>query len=159
MDTIDKRETLRMFSNGMFILTSRSGVRYGAAVVAWLSQASFRPPLVMAAIRKESRVFECLLQSGVAAIHVLSAEQEEIAQKFFAPTKVVPGLINDEPFVKGQTSAPILQNLPAYLECRLQQVVETGGDHAVVVLEVVAAKCRKEVRPLTVANSPWHYGG
>ena len=65
-----------MFSNGMFILTSRSGVRYGAAVVAWLSQASFRPPLVMAAVRKGSRVFECLLQSGVAAIHVLGADQE-----------------------------------------------------------------------------------
>jgi flavin reductase (DIM6/NTAB) family NADH-FMN oxidoreductase RutF len=159
MDAPDKREALRTLSNGLYIVTSSSGECYGAAVVAWLSQVSFEPPLVMAAIRKKSKLLECLLQSGVAAIHVLSAEQEDIAQKFFAPTKIAVGLINGEPFVKGQTSAPILQNLSVYMECRFQQVLETGGDHAIVVLEVVAAKCRKEVRPLTVADSPWHYGG
>jgi flavin reductase (DIM6/NTAB) family NADH-FMN oxidoreductase RutF len=159
MNEVDKRETLRMVSNGLFILTSRSGATYGAAVVAWLSQASFRPPLLMVAIRKQCRVLECLLQSGAAAIHILGSEQEEIAEKFFAPTKVSSQMINGEPFVNGQTCAPILQNLPAYLECRLDNVVETGGDHVVVILEVVAAKRCKEERPLMVANSPWHYAG
>jgi hypothetical protein len=33
------------------------------------------------------------------------------------------------------------------------------GDHAVVVMEVVEAECRGDVRPLTVAASPWEYGG
>jgi len=159
MNEVDKRETLRMVPNGLFILTSRSGATCGAAVVAWLSQASFRPPLLMAAIRRQSRVLECLLQSGAAAIHILGTEQEEIAQKFFAPTKASSHMINGEPFTNGDTSAPILQNLPAYLECCLDQVVEIGGDHVVVILEVVAAKCRREVQSLTVANSPWQYGG
>jgi flavin reductase (DIM6/NTAB) family NADH-FMN oxidoreductase RutF len=113
----------------------------------------------MAAIPRHSRILGCLLQSGAAAIHFLGTEQKEIAEKFLAPTRVSSHMINGEPFTDGQTSAPILQNLPAYLECRLDQIVETGGDHVVVVLEVVAAKRRKEIRPLMVANSPWHYGG
>jgi len=154
MNEVDKRETLRMVPNGL-----RSGATCGAAVVAWLSQASFKPQLIMASIRRQSRVLECLRQSGAAAIHILGTEQEEIAQKFFAPTKVSSQIINGEPFINGDTSAPILQNLPAYLECCLEQIVETGGDHVVVILEVVAAKRRKEVRPLMVTNSPWHYGG
>lgn len=46
-----KRKTLRMLSNGMYVITSSSGERYGAATVTWVSQASFKPPLVMAADR------------------------------------------------------------------------------------------------------------
>lgn len=33
------------------------------------------------------------------------------------------------------------------------------GDHAVVVLEVVAAERHGDLQPLTVAASPWEYGG
>lgn len=126
MDEVDKRKTLRMFSNGMYIVTSQSGDCYGAATVTWLSQVSFRPPLVMAAIRKDSSVFQCLSRSRVAAIHVLGADQKEIAQKFFTPTRVSQGLINGEPFVQGETSAPVLHGLPAHVECRVHQVFETG---------------------------------
>jgi len=28
-----------------------------------------------------------------------------------------------------------------------------------VVLEVLEAGCREQVRPLTIADSPWEYGG
>ena len=39
-----------MLSHGVYVLTSRSEDRYGAATVTWVSQASFKPPLVMAAV-------------------------------------------------------------------------------------------------------------
>jgi len=50
-------------------------------------------------------------------------------------------------------------NAPAYLECRVRNCVQTEGDHVVVVLEVVEAESRLAVQPLTVAESPWEYGG
>src|SRR5260221_8773374 len=59
----------------------------------------------------------------------------------------------------GKTTAPVLPNLPAYIECQVEQIVETDGDHAVVILRVVEAECRERVRPLTIAESPWEYGG
>ncbi|MCI3952948.1 MAG: hypothetical protein K0R53_2446, partial [Burkholderiales bacterium] len=37
-----------MLSHGVYVLTSRSAERYGAATVTWVSQASFKPPLLMA---------------------------------------------------------------------------------------------------------------
>jgi len=49
--------------------------------------------------------------------------------------------------------------LPAHIECRVERIVETDGDHAVVILQVVEADCREQVRPLTIADSPWEYGG
>ena len=60
MDARARKQTLRSLSNGMYIVTSAAGPQYGAATVTWLSQASFRPPLVMAAIRPDSNVFKCL---------------------------------------------------------------------------------------------------
>ena len=159
MDAQAKKKALRMFSNGMYVLTSRSGDCYGAATVTWVSQASFKPPLLMTAVRRDSNVYRCLAESRVAAIHVLAADQKEIAQKFFAPTTASAGMINGEPFVDGKTTAPVLRNTPAHVECRVQQIFDDLGDHSIVILEVVEAEFRREARPLTIGESPWEYGG
>ena len=158
MDAISRKRTLRLLSNGLYVITSASGPRFGAATVTWLSQASFTPPLVMAAIRPDSNVFACLAESGSAAVHVLDATQRHIAQKFFAPTTVAGSTINGEAFRVGLTGAPILQNGHAYFECRIRQMVALG-DHTVVLMEVVEAQYARECHPLTVSASPWAYGG
>jgi flavin reductase (DIM6/NTAB) family NADH-FMN oxidoreductase RutF len=158
MDVATRKRTLRLLSNGMYVITSSCGDRHGAATVTWISQASFKPPLVMAAIRPSSNVFRCLVESGVAAVHILDAGQKEMAQRFFSPTRVENETINGEPFAPGVTRAPVLQNASAYFECRVRQIV-TLGDHAVVIMEVVDAECRRDLSPLTVAESPWAYGG
>lgn len=158
MDSRIRKHTLRMLSNGMYVVTSSSGARHGAATVTWLSQASFKPPLVMAAIRPESNVFRCLAESGVAVVHILDRDQQDMAQRFFSPTRVVDDTINGEPFVPGITHAPVLKNARAYFECVVRQMCALG-DHTVVVMEVVEAACRGEASPLTVAASPWQYGG
>jgi flavin reductase (DIM6/NTAB) family NADH-FMN oxidoreductase RutF len=158
MDVRTRKRTLRLLSNGIYVVTSSSGPAHGAATVTWLSQASFKPPLVMAAIRPDSNVFKCLAESGVAAVHILDDDQQDMASRFFSPTKVVDHTINGEPFVPGLTGAPILQSAAAYFECAVRHIF-TLGDHAVVVMEVVEAECRGDVHPLTVTESPWEYGG
>jgi flavin reductase (DIM6/NTAB) family NADH-FMN oxidoreductase RutF len=159
MDPLKKRRALRSFTNGVYILTSKSGDRYGAGTVTWVSQASFKPPLVMAAVRKESNAFQCLSQSHVAAIHVLRSGQENLAQSFFTPTVAAEGKINGEPFTDKVTAAPVLTSVPAYVECRVRQIIEGQGDHAIVIMEVVEAEFREQFRPLTIRESPWEYGG
>jgi flavin reductase (DIM6/NTAB) family NADH-FMN oxidoreductase RutF len=159
MDAKVKQKTLRLLSNGVYVLTSRSGDCYGAATVSWVSQVSFKPPLVMAALRRESNVFKCLAQSGIAALHIVADGQHEVARTFFFPTRANCTTINGEPFAPGRTAAPILASLPAHIECRVEQIVDTEGDHALVILQVVEAGLREEVRPLTMAQTPWNYGG
>ncbi|MBZ5605071.1 MAG: flavin reductase family protein [Acidobacteriia bacterium] len=154
-----RRRVLRLISNGMYILTSRCGDDFGAATITWLSQASFKPPLLVAAIRENSNVFRCLLKSRTAAVHILGCDQKDVAQKFFFPTKAVENEINGEPFRDGSLGVPVLANTPAHIECRLVRSMSDFGDHALVVLEVVEAECRASVRPLTIADSPWEYGG
>lgn len=159
MDAKVRQKTLRMLSNGVYVLTSRSEDRYGAATVSWVSQVSFKPPLIMVAVRRQSNVFKCLAQSRIAALHIVAVGQHETARRFFFPTRANCTTINGEPFAQGRTAAPILANLPAHVECQVERIVDTEGDHAVVILQVVEAECREPVRPLTIAETPWQYGG
>ncbi len=159
MNVAAKKTTLRMFTNGVYILTSRHDEEIGAATVTWVSQASFTPPLLTVAVRPTNSVFRCLAKSAVAVLHVLGHHQTDLAKKFFTPTAVQDDTINGEPFSHGAMRAPILSNAPAYLECTVRQIVDQGSDHAVVILEVVDAVCRERVRPLTMADTPWEYGG
>jgi len=162
MTSVDKKirqKTLRMLSNGVYVLTSCTEDRYGAATVTWVSQVSFKPPLIMAAVRRESNVFRCLSASGNAVLHIVGDEQQEIARRFFYPTLAEPGTINGEPFAQGRNNAPVLANLPAYVECRVERILDAEGDHAMVILGVVEAECGDPMRPLTVADATWEYGG
>ena len=159
MDAKVRQKTLRLLTNGVYVLTSRVNGHCGAATVTWVSQVSFKPPLIMAAVRQESNVFKCLAESRVAALHIVGNGQQEIAHRFFFPTAAGSGTINGEPVVEGRTTAPVLANLPAHLECQVERIVDTDGDHAVVILRVVEAECREPVQPLTMADTPWQYGG
>ena len=158
MDAKVRRKTLRMLSNGVYVLTSRANGHSGAATVTWVSQVSFKPPLVMVAVQPGSNVFQCLAESRVAALHIVGEGQQEIAHRFFFPTDAAGDTINGEPVVEGRTTAPILVRLPAHFECEVEKIVENGGDHAMVILRPVEAEF-SEVRPLTIAATPWEYGG
>ena len=113
----------------------------------------------MVALRKRSNILKCVGESRVAALHVLAKNQKDIAQKFFAPSRTSGATLNGEAFFEGKTSAPILKNLPAYIECRVLDIREEYGDHAIVVLEVVEVQLTEHIDPLTVSDSPWEYGG
>jgi flavin reductase (DIM6/NTAB) family NADH-FMN oxidoreductase RutF len=159
MDPSTRKKTLRLLSNGVYIITSRHGDHFGAATITWVSQASFKPPLLMAALRRDSNVFQCLSRSRIAAIHIVNINQQAIAQRFFSPTDAGAETINGHPYYSGKTSAPILRDLGAYVECRVRRILDDEGDHALVILEVLEAECRAPLQPLTIQESPWEYGG
>src|SRR2546427_12840093 len=114
MDPESRRKTLRMLSNGLYVMTSRHGERCGAATVTWVSQASFRPPLLMAAVRPDSNVFACLRDSGVAAVHILGLGQVDLARRFFAPAPAGGGGVDGGPGRDGGTGGPVLGDAPGY---------------------------------------------
>jgi flavin reductase (DIM6/NTAB) family NADH-FMN oxidoreductase RutF len=92
-------------------------------------------------------------------VHILGAHQEDLARKFLSTTKSGTGLLNGEPFTDGKTMSPILVNAPAYVECSVRHIFDTGGDHGLVILEVVEAEFRTDAPPLLIAGTHWHYGG
>ncbi|MDR5695975.1 MAG: flavin reductase family protein [Armatimonadota bacterium] len=160
MDPEAKKQTLRLLTYGLYILTAADKGEVVAGTVNWLSQASFAPPLVMVAVKRDSRLHALIEGSRAFAVNILGANQKEIASAFFRPSQVENGRINGYPFEPGpQTAAPLLIDLPAWFEARVTDTVKRG-DHTVFVAEVINAGLRDlQAKPLEMWDTGWYYGG
>ena len=136
----DARKTvLRMIPYGLFILTSQDkGGQVTAAAVNWVTQTSFKPPLVAVAVRQDSFTHQVIQASGVFALNALGKGQPAAAFAFFKPTIREGMTLSGEPFHFGETGSPILDSAVGWVECRLAGTLAVG-DHTIFAGEVVAA--------------------
>lgn len=160
MDPAIKAQVLRKMTYGMWVLTAAAGDDLEGSTVTWVSQASFTPPLLMVGIRAGTHLHEVVEKSGAFALHLLEADQKEIAGGFTKPTKVGGGQIGGFAFRKGaSTGSPILERFSSWLEARVTDVVKRG-DHSVFIAEVVGAGMTDpSAKPLELSSTPWYYGG
>jgi flavin reductase (DIM6/NTAB) family NADH-FMN oxidoreductase RutF len=142
----DARKTvLRMIPYGLFILTSQDkGGQIAAAAVNWVTQTSFKPPLVAVAVRQDSFAHQLIQESGVFALNALGKNQPATAFAFFKPTIREGMTLSGETFHFGETGSPILESALGYVECRVAGSLAVG-DHTIFAGEVVAAGLNQAV--------------
>jgi flavin reductase (DIM6/NTAB) family NADH-FMN oxidoreductase RutF len=133
----------RALLHGVYILTSRDSERSNGMTAAWISQVSFRPLLVSAAVAPERYTHELIERSGYFAINALYEGQAELARNFgFRSGRKVDKFQNvaHHPAANG---SPVLDEAAAYLECRVMDRV-TVGDHTLFIGEVVDGALLKD---------------
>jgi flavin reductase (DIM6/NTAB) family NADH-FMN oxidoreductase RutF len=139
MDPNAKKTALRMIPYGLFVLTAQGkDGSIAAATVNWVTQASFTPPLVVVGVKADSGAHALIKDAGAFALNILGKGQQAAAFAFFKPANRDGSRINGEPFHPGSSGAPILDSVPAFVECTLVEILEKG-DHSIVVGEVVDA--------------------
>ena len=155
-----KRRVLRKLPYGMYVMTASAGGRIAASTLTWLSQCSFRPPLVMIGVQAQSGIHEAVEKSGAIAVNILGEGQAKIAESFFRPVAVEGNRLGGLAFEPGpSTGAPLLTDLPAWFEARVTDTVRRG-DHTVFVAEVINVGLRVEAAPpLLLSSTLWNYGG
>jgi flavin reductase (DIM6/NTAB) family NADH-FMN oxidoreductase RutF len=158
MDEQAKKKALRMIPYGLFLLTAKNGEDVSCATVNWLTQTSFKPPLVAVAIKKDSHPYETVKAAGHFAINVLGASQKDVAVEFFGTVKPEGNKLGSVTFRPGATGAPIIDQTPAYWECKVVQVIEQG-DHHIFLGEVVEAGINHDENPLLLKDTGFNYGG
>ena len=159
MDEAAKKQALRMIPYGLFVLTAKNGEDVASATVNWVTQTSFKPPLVAVGIKAETHPYETVKAAGSFAINVLNADQKDVAQAFFMTVKPEGNQLGPVTFRPGTTGSPIFNESPAYWECKVIDVVE-HGDHHIFVGEVVEAGVAENPSPaLLMRDTGWNYGG
>ena len=160
MDEEIKRRVLRKLPYGMYIMTAAAAGKVAASTLTWLSQCSFRPPLVMVGVQKGSQMHAMVEAAGSLAVGVLADGQEKIAETFFRPVPVEGDRLGGFRFRPGTvTGAPLLLDLPAWFEARVTDSVHRG-DHSVFVAEVVDAGLHDaDAAALLLSRTRWNYGG
>jgi len=160
VDAQAKKTALRAINYGLYVLTAIDGEEVGAAGVNWLTQASFEPPLIVAAVKSDSDSHAIIERTGAFAVNVLAEDQLDVGKAFFRTTKVEGDTLNGYRFEPGpETGAPLLVDLPYWFEVRVTDTVPRG-DHTVFVAEVVNAGVRDEsATPLLLRTTGMNYGG
>ena len=157
MDEKSRKQALRMISYGVYVLTSKMQDDYCAATVTWVSQASFDPPLISVCIKGDSASYTIVKSRGEFLLHLLGEDQKDLAASFFKQTSLENGFINDNKY-QLQDNLPLLNGVPAYLQCRVLEILE-NGDHPLFLAEVKNAVVQKTFKPLELRTTGWNYGG
>lgn len=143
--TPDFRSALGMFATGVTIVTARSaqGVLVGLTANSFNS-VSLEPPLVLWSLSHASSSMAAFSQGTHYAIHVLAADQKELAMQF---SKRGTDRWAGVEFTEGVSGAPVIAGAAATFECfSRSRYVE--GDHTIFIGEVEACSHRADVRPL-----------
>ncbi len=153
-----KKSTLLMIPYGLYILGAKNGSDYAAGTVNWVTQTSFKPPLLAMGVKADSGLYSVLKASGQFALSYLASGQKNMAFAFFKPTSVDGDTINGQKFETHETGAPIISEAAAWVEGRIVGTVEQG-DHHVFVGEVTNAATNSEANLLTLEECGVKYGG
>lgn len=165
MDEAAKKHTLRLIPYALYLVGARERVAKGpeglnAFVGSWVTQCSFKPPLVAFGLKHGTRSHAMIKDSGVFVLNLLASDQKDVAQRFFKDVAVDATTMGGLEYRLGATGAPVFPGLAAFVECRVVAFHEDGGDHDIVVGEVVEAGVhRPDAQPLTHGETGWHYGG
>ncbi|MFD3657732.1 flavin reductase family protein [Streptomyces sp. NPDC058620] len=129
----------RHWATGVAVLTTCSGEDVYAKTVSSFCTLSLSPLLVSVAVHRHSPVVAAVRASARFAVSVLGEHQEAIATRFAAPgAGHALGFFTHAPMRVESTGAPVLEDSPAWFDCRLHTVLP-GGDHSILVGRVTAA--------------------
>src|SRR2546422_202398 len=136
MDANAKKTALRMIPYGLYVLTAQGkDGRVAAATVNWVTQTAFEPPLLVVGVKADSGAHSLIKESKAFALNILGKDHKDVAFTFFKPLEREGNTIGGQPFRTGSFGAPILEKVPAFVECALVETIEKG-DHSIFVGEV-----------------------
>lgn len=157
------KEALKRIPYGFYAITSRNGDDVNVMVANWLTQASFTPRLMVLGLQKKAYTHGVIRQGGVFAINIFNAEDQEALMGFTKGRAKNPEKMAEATYTPGkETGCPVLHGAAAYLECKVVQMVDVGGDHDILVGEVVGAEILKEGQvtdTITLPHIGWSYAG
>jgi 3-hydroxy-9,10-secoandrosta-1,3,5(10)-triene-9,17-dione monooxygenase reductase component len=145
VDAATFRHALGRFPSGVTVVTVRGddGRDYGMTVSAFAS-LSLAPPLVLVCIGDDATIAGAVAAAGHFAVSVLSQDQESLARRF-ADTSA--DRFAGKAVARGVGGLALLDGAVAHLQCEIV-ARHRGGDHTIVVGEVIAASTVEGGRPL-----------
>ncbi len=158
------KTALKLMPYGFYAITSKTASDENAMVANWVTQASFSPRLLALGIQNDCHSYGLIKEGQVFTVNIFQEADQEAMMPFTKsrakkPDKMIEATYTAAP----ETGCPVLEGATAYIECRVQQIVETGGDHDIVIGECVNAGILKENSTvedtLSLVKIGWSYAG
>jgi flavin reductase (DIM6/NTAB) family NADH-FMN oxidoreductase RutF len=152
IDATAFRKALGQFASGVTVITtSHEGTPFGMTASAFTS-VSLDPPLILFCADKRARSGTMVGPAGIFAVNILGENQRDFSDLFAGKGT------DDERSEKlaqigrvAETGAPILPDVVAWLDCRVDRTID-AGDHFIYIGLVLASGTLGDTRPLLY----WH---
>ena len=144
-DARDYRSALGTFATGVTVITtmSDSGAPVGFTANSF-SSVSLEPPLLLFCLDRGSYSFGHFSKTKTFAVNVLTDRQEDVSAHFARPSEDKWRHVGYDLCSVG---CPVFADALAVFEC-VTHAVHDGGDHIIVVGEVVQFSHKADVDPL-----------
>lgn len=158
MDEALKKEALRLFTYGLYAVTTGDATEWNAFTANWVSQVSFDPPLIVVSVENASVSLPLIRRTGHFAVNVFSAEQRDLAGKLGKSFAKHPEKLSELRAGTGTTGCPVLLDTAAWVECRVESEL-AAGDSTLVLGRVVGADVLRREEPLTMLAAGFKHAG
>jgi flavin reductase (DIM6/NTAB) family NADH-FMN oxidoreductase RutF len=140
------KQAMRVYPQGVTVVTMTGPSGPIGLTVSSFTSVSLEPPLILISIAKGSVIHDLFREAKAYAINFLADDQKSVSDRFAGRTKA-KDRFEGLGFTRGVTGSPIIEGVRVAIECRAFRVYE-GGDHSILVGEVVSAKAFNSKRPL-----------
>lgn len=126
----------RQYAAGVCLLTVQDDIDDVGVTVSSVMSVSAKPPLLAVGLTAGHYPVEVLGEVGRCALTVLAAGHAIVASRFASAGRPsARHLLESVPWSRARGGAIVLDEGPAALDCRLQQLLPVG-DHVLALLEV-----------------------
>lgn len=166
MDDATKKEALRLFTYGLYAVTTGDGAAalagntsaWNAFTANWLSQVSFDPPLVALSVENAAVSLPLMRSSRRFAVHVFDAQQRDLAGQLGRSRTKHPEKLAGLHVGAGESGCPVLLDTAAWVECLLEGEMP-AGDSTLLLGRVVGASVQRQGEPLTMRAAGFKHAG
>lgn len=134
LDLREFRNALATFATGVTIITARGAQGEPVGITAnSFNSVSLDPPMVLWSLAKASHSRTAFDATVLWAVHILSADQDELSNRF---AKSGANKFSGIELEAGMGNLPLLKGCAARLQCKTSFKRE-AGDHVIFVGEVI----------------------
>lgn len=153
MTTDDASAALTQVRSTLMIIGSTGATGPHFMVGNWGTQASFDPWRFVFLLKKAARTLQNVKANGSFTVNLIDAPQKPVV------LSLMKSKGEGHKGEKGALDAPRLPEAYAGFDCKFIDVVEIGGDHVLVVADVVDGWKKGEGPALTVGDAGLSYAG
>lgn len=135
----------------LWLVTAADGARRGGLIATFVCQASLVEslPRMLVAVAKQHHTWELIEASGAFGLHLLGRKQVDLVWRFGLESGRDADKLSGMPCETGATDAPLLADVLAWLECRVEARYDMG-DRTIYLTQVVDARQMSDEPPLTM---------
>ena len=136
------RDAMSLVPAAVHVITTGGASGRAGITATSVASVSDAPPMLLACINSESRLWPRVTENGVFCVNLLGAADQALADAFARRT----GLTGERRFTAGEWTAstlgnPMLASAVAAFDCRLVEIKQVAT-HGIVFGEVVAVRAK-----------------